>query len=274
MTENFGTERQDNGTAPGAIIIPDICPDASVKPKKTHDEWIKAHIHPGNPKNGDKPHTFTPCHYITKSAPLPNTPLTGITDDMDLFTDNGDCHHFLIVNGDVFMNGSIIASAPVYGNNGRKKTVAQQHTFCKAVIWSLKNDDNALNEYAAKYPSLLPAAVPTVKEPEVITVQEPVRDILPILAEGLGLTDEEINGFPVVYPDIDLMPEMESMVKADIEEMVGHYESNDGNDADALDYPDEDLPAISEMWAIINPIQVIRQWTYRGMSIIEEMITA
>lgn len=251
-----------------AIVIPDIDYTRCEKPKKTHDEWIKAHVKPGDPKMGDKLHKFTPCHYMTKDARMPNTPLTGITDDMGFTDQKGDYHHFLIVNGDVFMNGSIIASAPVYGDNRRKKTVAQQHTFCKAVIWSLWNDDSALNEYAAKYP-LLPAAVPTVTAvPEVIT--EPVRDILPILAEGLGLTHEEYTGYPI----IDLMPDLESKISADIQEMVNeasiqHY---DGLDQEFQHETDDQIIAA---FIPINPVnQVIRQWNYRGMQIREETIVS
>jgi len=244
-----------------------------VIPKKelTQEQWIKAHVKPGDPKIRRKDHTFTPCHYMIKSAPLPNTPLTGITDDMGFTDEKGDYHHFLIVNGDVFMNGSIIASAPVYGNNGRKKTVAQQHTFCKGVIWSLRNDDGALLEYAAKYPSLLPAAVPTVNKPEV-DLQEYNNGV------DLGtIYVSDIWGYPnaEVTDDLILYAQEQQGLK-DNEIIRSNWDNSDmGSEYDSLSLEDEYNKGEEViMWALINPCQVVRQWSHRGMSIIEEMISA
>ena len=215
----------------------------------------------------------------------------------------GLIHVIEIWNFDVYFNGALIAESYERFDAMRHykpPTKANRLKFCKAVIWSIiphymqawdktnrksitVQDDAELRRYIALYPALVSNQDAEMQQimadempivmPEIIAVPEPARDILPILAEGLGLTDEEINGFPAVYQGIDLMPEVESMVKADLEEMNGHYEYRDG--IDELDYADEDLPVISEMWALINPMPVvIRQWTHRGMSIIEEMITA
>jgi hypothetical protein len=155
----------------------------------TQEEWIKKHVKPGDPKNGNKPHKFISCHYghFGREPFFPAASLKDISTDMDIGDEKGNIHVVKIIGYTVVFNGVVIASAPVYGNNGRKKTLAQQMTFCKSVVWSLKNDDGNLNEYAAKYPTVqrpdeTPAIVAApVEVPETITdiVVKTVKSFIP-----------------------------------------------------------------------------------------------
>lgn len=229
-----------------------------IKPVKTHDEWIAAFkAKPGDPKLRRKDHHFSPCRYGGPQVGEKYKPsLKDISTDMDIGDDKGNIHLVKIINGEVVFNGVIIATAPVYGTNGRKKTIAQQMTFCKAVLWSLRNDDRNLNEYALKYPSLLPAAVPTAA-PEVDT-QDYNNGV------DLGrIFPSDITGCPnteIVLSGKTLIP----AIPADIQEMVidakvRHYDELD------QEYQHE---TPEEIINAFMPV-IIRQWSYKGIVIQE-----
>jgi hypothetical protein len=167
-------------------------------------------------------------------------------------------------------------------------------------------DDAELRRYIALYPALIsnqnaemqqimtdemPVIIPPVllsplqlPEADFNKCFRHVADKTPvIITASMGLpepdpvlTDEEINGYPI----IDLMPDLESKISADIQEMDPksnccdpHYEGYDYPEYDNVTTEIDQSGNLKEMWSLINPIQVIRQWTYRGMQIREEALS-
>jgi hypothetical protein len=132
-------------------------------------------------------------------------------------------HVIEIKNHEVFFNGALIASAPITGDNGRKKTLAQQLTFCKAVIYSIipgsiqrpikdhpsgcvvyesVSDDEYLRELITKYPAVIDNQIDDVKEemmdkiainalPGIIAISAPV------MAEYIPEPEECNNGYDI-----------------------------------------------------------------------------
>ena len=271
-------------------------------------ESIKGFHNGNNAKTYKNEHRSTLCRFGTiQTGELCKPSYSGIETVNKINDPDNDLIHVVEITPDyaVLFNSAEIASGPVpYTGKGKGRSVwtpAKRLAFCKAVIYSIIprpterfdtkkgkmqiDDDSELRRYIALYPALasnqnaemqqIMADEMPIVVPEVITVQEPARDILPVLAEGLGLTEKEIDGHPDAEELFDLQCNDLMQYEVELEYLECDLREAFFEDKEPLDYPDEYIPAISEMWALINPVMpIIRQWTHRGMSIIEEMISA
>jgi len=253
-------------------------------------ESIKGFHNGNNAKTYKNEHRSTLCKFGTvQVGELCKPSYSGIeTVNKINDPDQYDLIHVVEITPDymVLFNGAVIAGAPEYQylayGKKKKETTTKRLQYCKAVIYSLMPDrggsfykmvvadDTELRRYIALYPALasnqnaemqqIMADEMPIVVPEVITVQEPARDILPILAEGLGLTEKEIDGHPDAEELFDLQCNDLMQFEVELEYLECDLREAFFEDEEPLDYPDEDIPAISEMWALINPVMpIIRQ---------------
>jgi hypothetical protein len=136
-------------------------------------------------------------------------------------------------------------------------------------------DDSELRRYIALYPALASnqdAEMPKARVPIEIDIQEYNNGI------DLGtIYVSDIWGYPSaeVTDDLILYAQEQQGLK-DNEIIRSNWDNSDmGSEYDSLSLEDEYNKGEEViMWALINPCQVVRQWSHRGMSIIEEMIPA
>lgn len=105
--------------------------------------------------------------------------------------DNYEIKHKVIINKDysVSLNDRLIASAPT------KKTRAFKERFCKAIIWSLMNDQDCLRDKLKEISGIIADDKPILFE----TIPEKIKNLLPIFPAGfipwlnLTITEERCS---------------------------------------------------------------------------------
>jgi len=237
------------------------------------------------------------CNY---GSSLPYKPSYAKITDKTVLSDpvTGYNHIIEIIDHKVYFNGFIIASAPVKGDNGKKKTLAQQLTFCKAVIYSIipgtiqrpikdhpsgcvvyetVPDDEYFRELIAKYPAVIDNQDQEIKQ--IMTDENPVIVSNEItLPEHLNAyTTEAITGYPLVKDNRDY--ELNRVEMVDLMEM-NHTE---GEIEEGYDYAEYDnvmtefnLQAVCQMYDLIHPANVIRSFAipHLRLTVIEECVPA